>query len=147
MVRSEETLEKMLQDFRLELLTDKASSFGTYEVVTAPIRGTFDSHLHKGDTPMRTEQNLKGLPIFLTTMIGVKCRRPGGDWKICVHAQIRLWPSVVRSKVKPTWLKSARLRGERQRVQPRLVLYHILSKEIGRHHRQSDGPPALVPQT
>jgi hypothetical protein len=100
-VRSEETLEKMLQEFRLELLTEKASSFGTYEVVTAPIRGTFDSYLHKADTPMRTEQNLKGLPIFQTTMIGVNCRRPGGDWTICVHAQVRLWPSVVLSKVKP----------------------------------------------
>ena len=65
---------------------------GMFEVVKPHMMEPFNPERHADENPGSDYPDLVGKPILVTTMMGVRFKRPEKGWRTCAHAKVKVWP-------------------------------------------------------
>lgn len=69
---------------------------GEFEPITPIMGDPFDPHFHKWTNREQDARDCAGQTILAITMIGIKFRLPGREWRVCCRAEVEIFnaPSV-----------------------------------------------------
>ena len=74
---------------------------GEFEQIYPKTEYVFDPKLHVSDPQEHEPQDYTGKDIMMPTMIGIKFRLPGKEWRICSRAKVRMWPKPTQNHTTP----------------------------------------------
>lgn len=63
---------------------------GAFQEIRPVLGDLFDPQFHGLDVQEQDPSSFAGQPILVTTMIGIKYRVPGRDWRVCSRAEVEL---------------------------------------------------------
>jgi hypothetical protein len=101
---------------------------GEFEPIYPQTEVEFDPNLHLPDTQEYEPQDYTGRDIMMPTMIGIKYRLPGKEWRICSRAKVRMWPDPVPSAATPKAANSNVNERSYSRIVPQKRPYHDLTR-------------------
>ena len=97
-------------DLNRNISTDAKGEFSEIKPIMGDI---FDPDFHKWANREQDARDCAGQTILATTMMGVKFRLPGREWRVCSRAEVEIFdvPSVPAERRVSMILPSKRRRG------------------------------------
>jgi hypothetical protein len=80
-------IAKLAADLNGNISTDTKGEFGEIRPMMGDV---FDPRFHRLADHEQDARNCAGQPILVTTMIGIKFRLPGREWRVCSPAEVEV---------------------------------------------------------